>query len=60
MDLARLGVSGQTNLRRRLIDDINRLIRKEPVIDVALGQAHGGLHRLIVDPYLMMVFVAAL
>ena len=43
--------------RRCLVDQVDRLVRHEPVGDVAGGHVRGGLQRLVGDLQLVVVFV---
>jgi hypothetical protein len=46
----RLGLGAQPDPRRRLIDQVDGLVREEAVADVAIGQLRGGHDRLVGDP----------
>ncbi len=43
--------------RGRLIHQVNRLIRQEPVIDIACRQLHSCLQRFVRDRHLVMLFI---
>ena len=44
--------------RARLVDQVDRLVRQEPIRHVARGEIGGGLQRLVGDLQLVVLFVA--
>ncbi len=48
-DARAVGRRGEGFPRRRLVDEVDRLVGQVPVGDVALGQLHGGGERLVAD-----------
>ena len=54
----RRGGMAQADARRRLVDQVDRLVRQEAVGDVADRQVRGGLERLVGDRDLVVLLVA--
>ena len=47
----RLGLGAQADARRGLVDEVDRLVRQEPVADVPVGELGGRDDRLVGDPH---------
>ncbi len=58
LDLLRLHKHRQAQFRGRFVDQVNRLVRQEPVVDITGRQADRGAQRLIRDRHLMMFLIA--
>ncbi len=56
----RLGIDLQTQLRRRLVHQVNGLVGEEAVRDVALAEQDALNHRLVFDADLVVAFVLLL
>jgi hypothetical protein len=57
-DLRRWHLRGEPGPRGRLVDHVDRLVRQEPVGDVALRQLGRRVQRLVGDDHLVVVLVA--
>ena len=57
LDLCRLHICGQADFGSRFIDQVNGLIRKETVVDVAGGKADRCYQGLIGNGHLMMLLI---
>ena len=57
-DVCRHALGVDHVLGRRLVDQVDRLVRQEAVCDVAVGQAHGSHDRLVRDRHLVVRLVA--
>ncbi len=60
VELLGLGVDLHPLAGRSLVDQVDRLVRQEPVGDVAIGQSRRGDDRRIGDAHAMMGFVSVL
>ena len=60
VDLGRHRVEFHPQPRRRLVDEVDRLVRQEPVGDVAVGQGRGGDERGVLDADAVVHLVAFL
>ena len=58
VELGRHRIDFHPQLRRRLVDQIDRLVGKEPIGDVAVGEHGRGHERGVLDPHAVMQLVA--
>ena len=57
VEFFRLGIHLHAQPRRRLVHQVDRLVRQEPVGDVAVGKRRSRNQRRIGDPHLVMLLV---